>query len=99
MDNPDIPATAVSGRNGTKSGQPLPRPTSALVFGIPADRTHPPLQTDAYKELVNKLAWALGSSYRVSYSSRRSPLVKYAQRIANKVFKDHGYPLSIAKPE
>jgi len=75
----------------------LPRPVSAGPFGTPAEATHPALQTDVYQEIVNKLAWCLGSVYRVPYSGKRTAVRIYAERIAQAVVRDHGYPVKIAK--
>lgn len=66
-------------------------------FGVAPGEAHPTLQTDAFKELINKLSWALGSTYRLQYGSTHNPVRKYAQRIAKKVLADHGYPGKIAK--
>jgi len=69
------------------------------ALGIPASHTHPPLQQDSFKELINKLAWTLGSTYRAPYSGKRSPAREYALRIARQVMKDNGYPRQIGKFE
>lgn len=66
-------------------------------FGVLAEGTHPALQSDAFKELINKLSWALGSTYRIQYGSVHNPVRKYAQRMAKRVLADHGYPDKIAK--
>ncbi len=66
-------------------------------LGIPPCDTHLALQTDMAKELVNKIAWVLGSAYRVPYSNMRTPARQYAWRIVKKVLEDHGYPAKIAK--
>ena len=66
-------------------------------MGVEAGETHPALQSDAFKELINKLAWVLGSTYRVPYSNVRTAARAYAQRIAQATLKDHGYPSSISK--
>jgi len=60
-------------------------------IGIPVDDTHAPLQTDFFKELVNKIAWALGTSYRVSYSSSRAEPRATAIVLANDVLARLGY--------
>lgn len=88
-DREDSPSTDV---RAIVSGQ---RPQDA--FGIPARDAVAARQTEAYKELVNKIAWCLGSTYRVQYSNQRSPIRVYAQRIARAVVRDHGYPAAIAK--
>lgn len=66
-------------------------------LGIPPDQAQIALQQDCVKELVNKLAWALGSFYRSSYSNMRTPTRAYAWRIVQRVLRDHGYPEKIKK--
>jgi len=66
-------------------------------LGIPPHETQAPLQQDVCKELVNKIAWTLGSVYRRSYSNMRAPARAYAWRIVKQVLEDHGYPDKIAK--
>lgn len=58
---------------------------------------HTALQTDVFKELVNKISWVLGSTYRAPYANIRTEARQYAVRIATRVLKDHGYPGKIAK--
>lgn len=79
--------------------QDQPRQIDALAtpLGIPPAEAQPQLQTDSYKELINKLSWVLGSTFRVNYSNKRSPARIVAQRIAAAVIKECGYPKSIAK--
>ena len=78
------------------TGGSLPRPTASEPFGISAYEAHSQLQTDSYQEIVNKIAWVLGSTFRVQYSNRRSPARLYAQRIATAIVKAHGYPSKIS---
>jgi len=66
-------------------------------LGIPPLDTHIALQTDVAKELCNKIAWVLGSTYRVPYANMRTNARQYAWRIVKKVLEDHGYPSKIAK--
>jgi len=66
-------------------------------LGLPPHETQLALQTDIVKELVNKIAWTLGSVYRAPYSNMRTPARTYAWRIVKQVVKDHGYPGKIAK--
>jgi len=73
-------------------------PTSAEApLGIPPLDTHLALQTDCAKELVNKIAWVLGSTYRVPYANMRTDARQYAWRVVKKILEDHGYPSKIAK--
>lgn len=67
------------------------------ALGIPPQDAQPALQQDAVKELVNKVAWVLGSVYRKNYSHRKAPARTYAWRIVKQVLKDHGYPDKIQK--
>lgn len=48
-------------------------------------------QTDCVKELTNKLAWVLGSTYKKTYSSNKGPVHLYAQRIAKGIVRGQGY--------
>lgn len=66
-------------------------------IGVPASETHLALQTDAFKELVNKLAWALGSTYRTSYNNTRSPTRQLAIKLAHNLVANEGYPRKIAR--
>jgi len=66
-------------------------------LGIPPEAAQPQLQQDAFKELINKFAWALGSTYRHPYANKRSPTREYARRIAARVLRDQGYPAQLAK--
>lgn len=67
------------------------------TLGIPAYLTHMALQTDAFKELVNKLCWALGSTYRLPYGNTRTDVRQYALVIAKFLITDQGYPQHIRK--
>lgn len=71
--------------------------SSSEPLGIPPSAAQPQLQTDSYKELINKFAWVLGSTYRVNYSNVRCPARVVARRLATAVIKECGYPRSIAK--
>lgn len=64
-------------------------------MGVPAEITHPALQTDAFKEIVNKLAWALGTTYRVPYSTPKSVCRQWALSLAKATVTHHGYPSKI----
>ena len=66
-------------------------------LGIPPYETQVALQQDVVKELVNKIAWTLGSVYRCNYSNMRCPARSYAWRIVKQVLKDNGYPSKITK--
>ena len=66
-------------------------------LGIPPYEAQLALQADAVKELVNKVAWVLGSVYRQNYSNMRTPARQYAWRVVKQMIKDHGYPAKIRK--
>lgn len=94
METPSCPAT--SPRNGRP---PLPPPQPATNrLG------HPPgsgegfasgqEQVDGFKELVNKLAWVLGSTYKHPYSSKKGPVHELAVRAARSIVRATGYPKS-----
>ncbi len=66
-------------------------------LGIPPHEAQIGLQQDVVKELVNKIAWTLGSVYRRSYSNMRTPARAYAWRIVKRCISDNGYPDKISK--
>lgn len=66
-------------------------------LGIPPSEAQAQLTSDSYKELVNKISWVLGSTYRVNYSNRLSVARQVATRVAAALVKECGYPRSIAK--
>lgn len=68
-------------------------------IGIAADATQPLLQSDAYKELANKLAWAIGSTYRVPYANVRTAARRAALRLAQDLVAAQGYPIHIGYPK
>jgi len=83
-------------RNTSQLAAPAPE-LSDTPLGIPPSEAQLALQTDVCKELVNKIAWVLGSVYRQNYSSMKSPARQYAWRIVKQVVRDHGYPAKIKK--
>jgi len=95
----------VTNRTSTRSnGQQQPPQTEGAAaltgrMGLPAEDTHPALQTDAFKELINKLAWVLGSTYRAPYSRHRTLARDYAVKLAQVTVRDHGYPNKIGKED
>jgi len=76
---------------------PMPDHVSSARLGVPAYLTSPQLQSDAFKELVNKLAWAVGSTYRMQYGNARSNTRQIAVRLAKSLITDEGYPGHIQK--
>jgi len=73
----------------------LPQAPSAL--GVHALDTHPELQTESFKELTNKIAWAIGSTYGRPYNNTRTPARLAAVSAAKVVVAAHGYPRKISK--
>jgi len=72
-----------------------PGGSSFLPLGLTADQCQPALQSDAFKELVNKLAWALGSTYGAPYNNTRTQARVSAVEIATALILRHGYPKNI----
>ena len=66
-------------------------------LGIPPALTDPTLQQDSFKELINKLAWALGSTYHTHYSRSSSPTRQLAIQMAKHVVQGQGWPGHISK--
>jgi len=88
---------SVAQRKDPESQDARGLPTSTDTLGVPPLETHLALQTDVAKELCNKIAWVLGSTYRVPYANMKTDARQYAWRIVKKVLEDHGYPSKIAK--
>jgi len=83
-------------------GDLLPQFTVTLApdaLGIPATSTLPTLQSDAFKELVNKLAWVIGSTFQAPYSGNRTVCRTYARYLAADIIRDQGYPKKIGVPD
>jgi len=76
---------------------PMPGSIRAPTLGVAAYLTNPAQQSDAFKELVNKLAWAVGSTYRVQYGNTRSNTRQIAVTLAKLLITDQGYPGHIQK--
>jgi len=55
------------------------------------------LQQDVCVELANKIAWALGSVYRMPYSSKRTLARSYAWKLMQEIITEQGYPSKIGK--
>jgi len=66
-------------------------------IGIPAGNTIPAQQTEFFKELVNKISWALGTSYRVRYSSPGAEPRATALALAQRVISELGYGAHLRK--
>lgn len=79
---------------------PLPSPPSdGHAFGIPSQLAQPALQSDAFKELVNKIAWALGTTYHVPYANQRTVGRRWATELAKNTIASQGYPARIGYPK
>lgn len=81
-------------------GPRVPSESWALLedaLGVPPHEAQIGLQQDTCKEMVNKLAWVLGSTYRRNYSNMKAPARAYAWRLVVQILKDHGYPDKIRK--
>jgi len=72
-------------------------PQSPSPLGVNASATHEALQADCYKELINKLAWAIGSTFRTPFSNSRTPTRQLARKLASTLIVEHGYPERIAR--
>ena len=82
------PGTEGDPRRKWNAGKPS---STAQPFGKFTPEAPLSDQPAFYEELQNKLRWALGSSYHVRYSSKKTPLAEYVRRIASAVVRDHGY--------
>lgn len=61
-------------------------------FGVAGATVGPKVQSDVFKELINKLAWVLGSTYAMGYTHKDTHLKDYARMCAHAILRDHGYP-------
>ncbi|HIB67755.1 MAG TPA: hypothetical protein EYO33_22315 [Phycisphaerales bacterium] len=67
-------------------------------LGVPADRHSPDLQSELYKEAINKLAWAVGSTWGVPYRNPRTGARELAINLATYLFATQGYPARNIEP-
>jgi len=81
----------------TPSLPPMPDSLVDRPLGIPPVQTQDALKADHYKELINKVAWALGSAYDASYSNINQPARRYAQSVVGAIIRDHGFPRKLGK--
>ncbi len=88
---------SVAQREEPESQDARALPSSDAPLGVPPLDTHLALQTDVCKELANKVAWVLGSVYRVPYANMKTDARQYAWRIVKRILEDQGYPSKIAK--
>jgi len=75
----------------TQQEAPAPKEGPELL-GVPGPETVVGFQTEVFKELINKFAWALGSTYRQAYSNQRTPVRQLAIAMAKHVVNTQGYP-------
>jgi len=76
---------------------PLPVPRSVDTsgrLGVPPGEIRPEVQSPVYVELINKLAWAIGTTYGVPYSSMRTLTREIATDLAKLLINSQGYPMS-----
>lgn len=76
---------------------PHPGEPEQATLGIWAMETNPSMQQDVVAELTNKLAWVIGSVYRMPYSSKKSLARRVAWQMMSELVTEHGYPSKIAK--
>ena len=74
----------------------IPREPGEL-WGIPAELTDVGRQSDFFAELVNKLSWAVGSTYRVGYKSPKQPLRAEMIKMATRIIMSEGYGKHLEK--
>lgn len=63
-------------------------------FGVAAAAASAEAQSKAFKELINKVSWAIGSTYKKRYSGKGCEVTNYARMCAHAILRDHGYPAS-----
>lgn len=77
----------------TQTQKKAPTPSEGPEpLGVPAPTTIVGFQTEVFKELINKFAWALGSTYRLPYSNQGTKARRLATLIAKHVVEKQGYP-------
>lgn len=74
------------------------RKTTLPPLGVPSGNLEPAARHDCLKELVNKLSWALGSTYRLPYTNRRSNVRQLAITLAVDVLDSQGFPTHADRP-
>ncbi len=71
------------------------RPAGRDPLGVHISDVDPELTPEVLKELTNKLAWALGSTYKLSYHGKRSRVREAAWDAVKELIHQHGYPEAI----
>lgn len=90
MPNP----TDVLGPYTTRRTPTGPKGEVIPPFGVHVSLVDGGAQTEVFKELINKLSWAIGSTYKKRYSGKNTPVADYARMCAHAILRDHGYPTS-----
>jgi len=72
-------------------------PSGPGPLGVPPGDTYSELQHVCFKELVNKIAWAVGSTYGRPYHNTRTSARLAAIEAAKAVVAEHGYPRNISR--
>jgi len=84
-----------------RAGKPLPvirlLPTVADPLGIEILDADPQLTPAIYKELTRKLAWAIGSTYKRAYHSKKGAVPDFAWELTKRIVTMHGMPEHIRK--
>jgi len=81
----------------TIAQQKLPGVTHPGSFGIKASETNKALEVDVFKELVNKIAWALGTCYVRPYANMKCEARQIALELATAVVVKQGWPTRIRR--
>jgi len=63
------------------------------AFGEFVGMTPAEIQLSFNKELVNKIAWVIGSAYKKRYSGKNSSVTGYARLVVKAIIRDHGYQI------
>jgi len=61
-------------------------------LGLRSPSISPEDQNECFKELATKLAWALGSTYKVPYTNHKTSARSLAVRMAHHLLDTQGFP-------
>lgn len=85
--------TQTTPASGMPAAAPDPKPLPpSSPLGIPVSCADPGLAADFYKELTNKLSWAIGSAYKRSYHSKKGPVRDFAWQLTKRIVQMQGLP-------
>lgn len=70
---------------------------SEMPLGVSVSEVSPSVVLDVFRELTNKIAWAVGTTYQRPYNNRRCPAREMAWTVAKHIVEQHGYPANLAK--